>query len=199
MGSRCVRQKFSCNCPMAKNLRDAFLERASCFTATSSPSTSAHLMAEKLDSLATSHTTAGIMLKATCCLACGRLFIPGWTATTEQKATPSRTPVRERCGHVTKKITHACPSCHRKTTTVIQQPRKLEGPRKEKSDRLLPAKSAPPDTLLKEQSPSRSTAKQRAKERKSKQSLQALLSSRSKRKSGASSSSLDLMDFMKAS
>jgi hypothetical protein len=178
---------------MAQNLRDAFLDRAACFTATGSPSTSAHLMAEKLDSLGASHTAAGLKLRATCCLACGRLFVPGWTATTEQKATPPTTPVRERRGHATKKITHTCHSCHRNTTTAIQQPRKV------KSDRLLPAKSAPLDTLLKEQIPSRSTAKQRAKERKSKQGLQTLLSSRSKQKSGASSSSLDLMDFMKAS
>jgi hypothetical protein len=184
---------------MAQNLRDAFLERAACFSATSSPSTSAHLMAEKLDSLATSHTAAGVMLRATCCLACGRLFVPGWTATTEQKAIPTSPPVKRRRGHAIKKITHACHSCHRNTTTVIQQPRIVEGPRGVKSDRLLPAKSAPLNALSKEQSPSRSTAKQRAKERKSKQGLQTLLSSRSKQKSGASSSSLDLMDFMKAS
>jgi hypothetical protein len=184
---------------MAQNLRDAFLERAACFSATSSPSTSAHLIAEKLDSLATSHTAAGLMLRATCCLACGRLFVPGWTATTKQNATPPSTPVRERRGHATKKITHACHSCHRNTTTVIQQLRKVEGPRKVKCDRLLPAKFAPLDTLLKEQSSSRSTAKQRAKERKSMQGLQTLVSNRSKQKSGASSSSLDLMDFMKAS
>ena len=180
---------------MAQAPRDIFLERAACFAVTNSPSTSTYLMAEKLDSLRTSHAPVSPVLRATCCLACGCLYIPGWTASKHREERRAQSSFAERGRkdkHYTtrKHIIHTCQLCHRKTTIAVQKPTRTK-------EALALTRSALAETRAEDKA-QKSTAKQRAKSRQSKQGLQALMSSRAKQKAVATSSSLDLMDFMKA-
>ena len=184
---------------MARALREEFLERAACSMVSSSPSTSAFVMAEKLNTLADSRMVSTPATRAICCFACGSLFVPGWTASQARESftTSYRTvkrgaePVRQA---VHKSVVHECQTCHRKTVISFQKPAKLKRPSSTNTNEPVPAKIPPQGS-----SSAKSTAKQRAKDRKSKQGLQALLlNSRSKQNTTASiPPSLDLMDFMK--
>ena len=165
----------------------------------SGPSTSAFLMAEKLNSLADSHMVSTPATRATCCLACGSLFVPGWTASQARESFTTSHRADRRGAQLVrqtlqKNVVHECQSCHRRTVISFQKPAKLKKPSYTSFNEPAVAK-----VPLQRPSPAKSTAKQRAKDRKSKQGLQALLSnSRTKQKTTASKSPpLNLMDFMK--
>ena len=180
---------------MAQAQRDMFLERAACFTAMSNHSTSAFLTSERLDSLAASNTAVSPMLKAICCLACGSPVILGRTSSTDREESTGKTAIARRGRKVNplkarKTLVRTCELCHRKTTVAIPRLTKAR-----ESIRLAPTGSALVKTLSEEKSASKPTARQRAKDRKSKQALQVLIDSKSTQK--APKSSLDLMDFMK--
>ena len=181
---------------MTQELRDAFLKKAACFALSDSPSTSAFLMAESFDSLAASNLAISPALNATSCLACGCLFVAGWTATqvrgSRQRYTDER--VERPSRQVPRKnVVHQCCLCHRKSVITIEKPGELQKGKTANSNKLTAARPPPEGS-----SSAKSTAKQRAKDRKLNQGLQALMSSRSKQKTAASTPSFDLMDFMKA-
>lgn len=181
---------------MAQRLRDAFLENAACFMINESPSTSAFVMAERLDTLFASNLAVSPGLKATCCSACGCLFVPGWTATQARESRPSCTEKRiEKPGRRVSRqnIVHQCRLCHRESIMKTEKPRELKGRNVVTLNVPVAAKSPSEGPVS-----AKSTAKQRAKDRKSNQGLQALMSSKSKQKTAASTPSFDLMDFMKA-
>lgn len=183
---------------MARAIRDGFLDRAACFAVTSSPSTSAFLVAERLDASAASHLAISPAFRTTCCLSCGCLFPPGWTASVTRESRASDLQFRERGGKLShqawhKEVIRECRSCHHKTVITVRKPVKLKQRGKVKfiKDAAVTLPSEGPSSA-------KLTAKQRAKDRKSKEGLQALMSSRSKQKTAASTPSFDLMDFMKA-
>lgn len=182
---------------MAQALRETFLERAACFASTSSPSTSAFLLAENLALLADSHTAIKPALRSTCCLACGGLLVPGWTSSLEREKTTSGLHSAVYSGKrgrllSRKHILHTCHSCHRRTVITVKKPTKLKG-----GSRVAFNKSIADKSPSEGPSFTKSNAKQRARERKSHQGLQALISSKAKLKTAASTPSFDLMDFMK--
>lgn len=181
---------------MAQRLRDTFLEKAACFLTKDTPSTSAFLMAERLDVLSASNLAVSLALKATCCLACGCLLLPGWTATQARENSHSYPEKRiDKPGRQgsRKNIVRRCRSCHRKSTMAIKKPSEPKGRNVVTSRMADEAK----DTTQRP-SVAKSTAKQRAKDRKSNQGLQALMSSKDKQKIAASTATFDLMDFMQA-
>jgi hypothetical protein len=181
---------------MTQELRDAFLKKAACFALLDSPSTSAFLMAESFDSLAASNLAISPALKATCCSACGCLFVPGWTAIQARQSQQSYADefVERSSRQVPRKnVVHQCCLCHRKSVITTKKPGGLQKGKTANSNKPVAARPPPEGS-----SSVKSTAKQRAKDRKLNQGLQALMSSRSKRETAASTPSFDLMDFMKA-
>jgi hypothetical protein len=181
---------------MAQRLRDTFLEKAACFMIKDSASTSAFVMAERLDALSTSNLTISPVLKALCCLACGCLLVPGWTATQlrENWQSSAEKRIKKPSRQVSRKhIVRRCRSCRRKSTMAVERPRAPKERNVVTSHVAVPAKD-----IAQGPGVAKSTAKQRAKDRKSNQGLQALIGSKDQQKIAASTPSFDLMDFMKA-
>ena len=182
-------------------LRRVFLENSSRYLAVSSPSTSAHLMAERLALNIDDGRAATKDLYDYICVACGTLMIIGWNAVTRQsqQRTTSKTRKCERRGRHNN-FAQTCQVCHRETITVLHfekdATKTATKTARPKSKASIPPTQATENPLNVSKGAEKTSSKQRAKTRKEKSGLQALLSK--SRQIAASSSTLSLMDLMKA-
>ena len=183
---------------MAKGdgLQAAFLENSSRYLAVSSPTTSAHLMTERLALNSNGERASTKALRGNVCNACGTLIILGWNAMMGQRQQTTSTATQKQIRKSRRKLIQVCRVCLRETVNalaVIPNPVKATQPRSSASMTSNQATEAPRGAS---KGAEKASSKQRAKARKEKSGLQALLN-KSKQDS-ATSSTLDLMDFMKA-
>jgi ribonuclease MRP protein subunit SNM1 len=191
------------HCRMAKNridgLQVAFLENSSRYLAISSPSTSAHLMTERI-ALSTGNERATVKgPRDNVCNACGTLMILGWNTTMrhEQKPCKSTTqiPIRKR----QRRLIQVCQVCHRETATTLSvKVNAVKGGRPTPSSSSTTNKHSAEAPATVDKRAEKTSGKQRAKTRKEKGGLQALLNKSKQASASSSSLKLDLMDFMKA-
>jgi hypothetical protein len=183
---------------MAKNKSDglqaAFLENSSRYLAISSPSTSAHLMTERIALSMDSERAAAKGLRDNVCNACGTLRVLGWNTTmgrghTKLCSNTTQRPMRKR----QRRLIQVCQVCHRETVTALNAAKGNQPTSSPSTTFKHPVEA--PATMNK--AAEKTSGKQRAKARKEKNGLQALLN-KSKQTSASSTFKLDLMDFMKA-
>jgi ribonuclease MRP protein subunit SNM1 len=180
----------------SENLQRSFLEKSSRYLAGFSPSTSAHLMTERLALMSENERTSTKLLRHNVCSACGTLIALGWTATTARRQQRPRSTTQQHGARKERKVTHVCLVCHRETVTVL--------PMVPPAVKTAQANSIEPmSSKLELRTPSRisetadkTSSKRRARTRKEKSGLQALLNK--SKQTPASSSTLDLMDFQRA-
>jgi ribonuclease MRP protein subunit SNM1 len=183
---------------MAKSKSDglqaAFLENSSRYLAISSPSTSAHLMTERIALSTDGERAAAKGLRDNVCNACGTLMILGWNATMghEHKLCSSTTqkPIRKR----QRRLIQVCQVCHRETVIAWNAVKGGQPTLSHSTTSKHPVEA--PATMNK--GAEKTSGKQRAKARKEKSGLQALLNKSKQTSASSSTFKLDLMDFMKA-
>jgi len=183
---------------MAKSKSDglqaAFLENSSRYLAISSPSTSAHLMTERIALSTDGERAAAKGLRDNVCNACGTLMILGWNATMghEHKLCSSTTqkPIRKR----QRRLIQVCQVCHRETVIAWNAVKGGQPTSSPSTTSKHPVEA--PATMNK--GAEKTSGKQRAKARKEKSGLQALLNKSKQTSASSSTFKLDLMDFMKA-
>jgi hypothetical protein len=179
-------------------LQAAFLESSSRYMAISSPSTSAHLMTERIALRTDSEHAAAKDLRDNVCNACGTLMVLGWNATMGHGQKPcsntTQRPIRKR----QRRLIQVCRVCHRQTVTALGvKVNAVKGGQPTSSPSTTskhPVEA--PATLNK--AAEKTSGKQRAKARKEKSGLQALLNKSKQTSASSSTFKLDLMDFMKA-
>jgi hypothetical protein len=175
----------------SEKLQAAFLEKSSYTLAISSPSTSAHLMTERLSLMPENEREHTNFLRHDVCGACGTVTTLGWTATTPR----TRSTRRQHEGRRERKVIRVCLVCHRETVNAL--------PTAPKAVKIAQTQSMDPSSSRLELGTpptvsdvaEKTSSKRRARTRKEKSGLQALLNK--SKQSTNSSSTLDLMDFMK--
>jgi hypothetical protein len=179
-------------------LQVAFLENSSRYLAISSPSTSAHLMTERIALSSTDServTTKG--LRDGVCNACGTLMVSGWNTTMKYGQKPcsntTQRPIRKR----QHRLIQVCRVCHRDTVTTLDvKANAVKGSQPTLGPSTTSKHPVEAPATMNEVT-GKTSSKQRAKARKETSGLQALLN-KSKQASASSSFKLDLMDFVKA-
>jgi hypothetical protein len=190
---------------MAKNKSDglqaAFLENSSRYLAISSPSTSAHLMTERIALSSTTDNEHATVkgLRDGVCNACGTLTVLGWNTTIKHgqklRSNTTQKPMRKR----QRRVIQVCRVCHRDTITTLDvKVNAVKGsqPTSGPSTTSKHSVEAPASTMNKVAE--KTSRKQRAKAKKDTSGLQALLNKSKQTSASSSSFKLDLMDFMKA-
>lgn len=173
-----------------------FLQDSARMLFLSSPSTSRHLSAQRIE-LVQSETPQRQLRVRDVCTACGTLLVSAWT--TETKSVTTRIRLPQNGNAKPKKVRHRtttsrCSACNRVTKDVVEVP---PIPRQRQTKPVvvdeMKEEAIPHEEPVTEQS-SKVTSKKRAKARKDRQGLQALLSKSSQNKP---SRSLNLTDLMK--
>ena len=180
-----------------EKLRRSFLESSSQYLAVSSPSTSAHLMTERLALTIDDERTATKVLRNKACNACGTLVILGWNAITTRSPQKISATTRKRARRGRRALVQACKVCHRETITALHIEAGAANAAQPKRKVSISATQAIETPLNGNKKAEKTSSKQRAKTRRDKSGLQALLT-KSKQQTPASFATLDLMDFMKA-
>jgi hypothetical protein len=176
-------------------LQVAFLENSSRYLAISSPSTSAHLMTERIALSSTDNERATAKgLRDGVCNACGTLMVLGWNTTMKhgQKLCGNTTqrPIRKR----QHRLIQVCRACHRDTVTTSDVKANAVKGGQPTSGPSTTSKHSVEAPATMNKGAEKTSSKQRAKARKETSGLQALLN-KSKQASAPSSFELDLMDF----
>jgi hypothetical protein len=182
-------------------LQVAFLENSSRYLAISSPSTSAHLMTERiaLSSSTTDNERATVKgLRDGVCNACGTLMVLGWNATVKQGrklcSNTTQRPIRKR----QRKLIQVCRICHRDTVTTLDVEVNAVKGSQPTSGPSTTSKHSEEAPATMNKAAEKTSSKQRAKARKETSGLQALLNKSKQTSASSSSFKLDLMDFLKA-
>lgn len=199
-----------------------FLRRSASSLATQSPSTAAHLSAERTNILLAKERTLSESDRREACTACGSPMIPGWTShlcsePEKQKwiarrkgSAKKRKPVKSDVP-VTRKIISECLVCHRKTYQAFQVAQTARLPQErgpaassqtaptEKKTERGPSKLRTIKLQSQDSAAGNGTSKERAKTRK-KATLHAFLAEGKKRKVETSDgpTDLNLIDFLKS-
>jgi RNAse P Rpr2/Rpp21/SNM1 subunit domain len=176
----------------SENLQVVFLESSSQYLAASTPSTSAHLMTERLALLSEDEQKQKDILRHNVCSACGTATTLGWTATTARQTRSTRRQVGGRKERI---IVCVCLVCHRESVTTLPVAPKAVKTAQAKSMEPMSSRMEVRTSPTISEKIENASNKRRAKTRKEKSGLQALLN-KSKQITTASST-LDLMDFMK--
>ena len=180
-----------------EKLRKAFLENSSQYLAVSSPSTSAHLMTERLALTIDDERTSAKTLRNKACNACGTLMILGWNAITRRSPQKTSATSRKRARRDRRDFLQACKVCHRETVAALHVEAGATKTAQPKRKVSISTTQAFETRLNGSKSAEKTSSKQRAKTRRDKGGLQALLN-KSKQQTPASFSTLDWMDLMKA-
>jgi len=183
---------------MAKSKSDglqaAFLENSSRYLAISSPSTSAHLMTERIALSTDGERAATKDLRDNVCNACGTLVVFGWNAAMghghKLHGSTMQRPIRKR----QRRLIQVCQVCHRETVIAWNAVKGGQPTSSPSTTSKHPVEA--PATMNK--GAEKTSGKQRAKARKEKSGLQALLNKSKQTSASSSTFKLDLMDFMKA-
>ncbi len=187
----------------SNDLQAAFLENASKYLAISGPSTSAHLGSERIALMLDDEATSTKALRDQWCTACGSVSIVGWT-TTFKLGKQDRKKPKVKCQRPSKQgskkhdqVISICGTCHRETVATLPAKRKIahSAPSKSQTPVKTDLSIETSATVPKPADRTSSTSKQRAKARKERIGLQALLK---KSKQNTTSSTMNLMDLMKA-
>jgi poly(A) polymerase Pap1 len=189
---------------MAKILSDglqaAFLENSSRYVAISSPSTSAHLMTERiaLSSTTNNERATAKGLRDSVCNACGTLMVLGWNATMKHgqklRSNTTQRPIRKR----QRRLIQVCRVCHRDTVTTLNVEVNAVKGGQPTSGPFTTSKHSVEASATMSKVAEKTSSKQRAKARKETSGLQALLNKSKQTSASSSSFKPDLMDFMKA-
>jgi hypothetical protein len=181
------------------SLQAAFLENSSRYLAISSPSTSAHLMTERIALSATDNERAAAKgLPDNVCNACGTLMILGWNTSMGHGQKPcsntTQRPIRKR----QRRLIQVCRVCHRDTVTTLGVKVNAVKGGQPTSGPSTTSKHSVEAPATMNKGAEKTSSKQRAKARKETSGLQALLNKSKQTSASSSSFKLDLMDFMKA-
>ena len=183
---------------MAKNKSDglqaAFLENSSRCLAISSPSTSAHLMTERIALSTDSEHAAAKGLRDNVCNACGTLMVLGWNTTIGHGHKLCSSTMQRPIQKGRRRWILVCQVCHRETVTALNAVKGGQPTSSPSTTSKHPVEA--PATMNK--GAEKTSGKQRAKARKEKSGLQALLNKSKQTSASSSTFKLDLMDFMKA-
>jgi RNAse P Rpr2/Rpp21/SNM1 subunit domain len=180
----------------SENLHAAFLEKSSRYLSISAPSTSAHLMTERLALMSEDERKSTKDLHHTVCGACGTLAALGWTATTARRQQAGRSTVQHHGRTKTRKVIYVCLACHQETISVLPMVPQAVKTAQAKSTESASSKLESRTVSTISETTEKPSSKRRAKTRKERSGLQALLNK--SKQTPASSSTFDLMDFMKA-
>jgi len=183
----------------------SFLENAAKLLAQRSPSTSAFLGTQVIETLVTAGTQLSRKL-SDCCHGCGALMVPGWTS-----AVASSRYLNQRASRPQSKAAiakpraslHRCLRCNRAAKVIkTQSSRPRRSSKKPMEPIALSSRELQPilepitcASKIEEKSEAKTNSKKRAKARKDREGLQALLSQ--SRTNTQPNSTFDLMDFMK--
>lgn len=173
-------------------MQAAFLDESSRNLAAAAPSTSAHLMTQRLALLSEDERKPANILRHNVCSACGTLTALGWTARTARK---SRSTQQQFKGKKPHKMIQVCLVCDRETVTDLHMAPKAVKTAQSKSTGAMSSRPEPGTPLAISDTGEKASSKRRAKTRKEKSGLQALLNQR--KQTTTASSTLDLLDFMK--
>ena len=177
----------------SENLQAAFLDESSRNLAAAAPSTSAHLMAERLALLSEDERKPANILRHNVCSACGTLTVLGWTAKTARQTGSSHRQLR---GKKPRKLVQICLVCYRETATDLHTTPQAVKTTQAKSTVAMSSRTELGMSPAASERGEKASSKRRAKTRKEKSGLQALLNQR-KQTTTTASSTLDLLDFMK--
>src|SRR5436305_7743911 len=153
----------------SENLQAAFLEKSSRHLAAAAPSTSAHLMAERLALLSEDERRPANLLHHNVCSACGTLTTLGWTARIERHTRSTHRQLREK---KQRKLVRVCLVCDRETATDLHTPRKTGRTAQAKSTGTMSSRLDLGTPQPISDTEEKVSSKRRAKKRKEKGGLQ---------------------------